>query len=269
MFEPSEKPRIFGVPPGADFPSHLGDDVLDRYADRPPEDLARLRILVNTRRMQRRLRSLFAQNAARLLPRIGLVTEVDALLPGADLPAAVTPLRRRLEMAELVKALLARDPSLAPRAAAVDLADSLSALLDEMQSEGISPDQFASVDIGDDSIHWKRSLSFLNIAAAYQKGIADFGIDAEARRRTAIELVCQTWASVPPKSPVIVAGSTGSRSATAMLMRCVATLPQGALVLPGFDFDLPNQIWESLSGDRGTEDHPQFRFAALLRNDRN
>lgn len=266
MFEPTDKPRIFGIPPGADFPAQLVAQILGRYANKPPHELARVRILVHTRRMQRRIREQFAKGPARLLPQIGLATEIDTLLPGADLPPSVSTLRRRLEMAELVKALIARDPSLAPRAAAVDLADSLSALLDEMESEGVAPDRLTAVEIGDDSTHWRRSLAFLSVANDYLVSISDHGIDTEARRRAAIEMLCSTWSNKPPETPVIIAGSTGSRSGTALLMRCVARLPQGALVLPGFDFDLPPKVWSALCGDQASEDHPQYRLAALLKS---
>ena len=33
------------------------------------------------------------------------------------------------------------------------------------------------------------------------------------------------------------------------LMEAVARLPQGAVVLPGFDFDLPDSVWERLGAD--------------------
>ena len=48
-------------------------------------------------------------------------------------------------------------------------------------------------------------------------------------------------------------------------MQAVAALPNGLIVLPGFDFDLPAHGWNSLySGDMPIEDHPQFRFRRLL-----
>ena len=73
----------------------------------------------------------------------------------------------------------------------------------------------------------------------------------------------QRWGSAPPADPVIVAGSTGSRGATAQLMAAVARLPQGAVVLPGFDFDHAEPVWARLSDSATAEDHPQFRFAAF------
>ena len=70
---------------------------------------------------------------------------------------------------------------------------------------------------------------------------------------------------------MIVAGSTGSRGTTHALMQAVARLPQGAVVLPGFDFDMPRHVWDQLIDDlpradhtQPGEDHPQFRFAKLL-----
>ena len=265
MFEPSDKPRLFGVPPGADFPRVLVDKVLDAYAGQAPEDLSRVCILVNTRRMQRRFKRLFSEGSARLLPRIGLVTDVEALLPGMDLPPPISRLRRKLELSQLTARLIEAEPDLAARTAAMDLADSLAGLLDEMQGEGMDPERLINLDTGNVSEHWDRSLKFLKITHRYIETTRDMGLDDEARRRMGVEHLCDHWRIAPPETPVIIAGSTGSRATTRMLMSAVAKLPQGALLLPGFDHDLPSDVWDRLSQDRSMEDHPQFRFAALLK----
>ena len=70
--------------------------------------------------------------------------------------------------------------------------------------------------------------------------------DKEARQRARVSAIATLWAERPPTNPVIVAGSTGSRGTTMMLMEAVAKLPQGALILPGFDFDLPVEGWAAL-----------------------
>lgn len=264
MFDPSSKPRLFGVPPGADFPAILVENVLCAYQNRPPEDLARLCIIVNTRRMQRRLTRLFSDGAARFLPKISQVTDVQALMPGAALPQSVSRLRRKLELAQLTLRLIETEPQLAARSAAVDLADSLAALMDEMQGEDVSLDRLRDLDVGDVSEHWNRSLKFLGIVGAYLDSIATDGLDHEALRLRAVEAIRDDWANRPPTDPVIIAGSTGSRHTTRLLMRAVAGLPQGALVLPGFDFDLPDAVWSNFAKSRTSEDHPQFRLAALL-----
>ena len=262
MFEPVKGPRVFGVPPGADFPTALVEHLLGYYQDRPPEDLARVRILVNTRRMMRRLKELFAQSGPLLLPRIALVTDFDSLVQ-ETLPEAVTPLRRRLEMTRLVAQRIELDGH-APQSAAVDLAESLTNLLDELHGEAVDPALLSDLKIEDESGYWERSLAFLNIVKSYVDAVSDRGIDPEARRRASANLVIENWRAHPPKDPVIIAGSTGSRGTTSILMQAVAKLEQGAVILPGYDFDLSEEIWRHMSGARLLEHHPQYRFAAFL-----
>jgi len=91
-------------------------------------------------------------------------------------------------------------------------------------------------------------------------------MDAQTRQRRVVEALTERWQAAPPRHPIILAGSTGSRGTTLMLMRAVARLPQGALVLPGFDFDQPTQVWHELEDALTSEDHPQYRFCKLMRD---
>ncbi|MCC5984707.1 MAG: double-strand break repair protein AddB [Rhodobacteraceae bacterium] len=261
MFRPTDRPRLFALPPGADFPRRLAAGVLARMDGHPPEALARVVIHVNTRRMQRRLRALLSESGARLLPRITLVTDLarDVALPGVAPP--VPPLRRRLELARLVDALLRAEPDLAPRSALHDLADSLARLGDEMQGEGVAPEALEALDVDRHAAHWARALRFLRLVQALPQGDAP---DPEARQRRVVEALAARWRAAPPEHPVLVAGSTGSRGTTALLMEAVARLPQGAVVLPGFDFDMPPAVWDGMGPALEAEDHPQYRFRALL-----
>ncbi|WP_172297810.1 double-strand break repair protein AddB [Pseudoruegeria sp. HB172150] len=262
MFEPGDSPRLFGLPPGADFPKAVVNGVLRRMEGKPPDALARIEIFVNTRRMQRRMKALFDAGPARLLPRIRLVTDLATEAALAEIPPPVSPLRRRLELTQLVAKLLERQPDLAPRSALFDLADSLADLMAEMQGEGVPPGTLANLDLTDQSGHWQRSLQFVTLVEAFLDRSHD-APDSEARQRMVVEQLSDRWRSDPLQHPVIVAGSTGSRGTTAAFMRAVARLPQGALILPGYDFDLPRDVWERLDDAMSFEDHPQFRFARL------
>ena len=71
---------------------------------------------------------------------------------------------------------------------------------------------------------------------------------------------------------MIAAGSTGSMPATAKLLATIATLPHGAVVLPGLDTDLDDAAWELIGGRRTAardrppaSGHPQLAMHALLR----
>ncbi|MBS0123757.1 double-strand break repair protein AddB [Thetidibacter halocola] len=257
-------PRLFHLPCGVDFPAELVAGLRGRMAGQPPEAMARVTLFVNSDRMRKAVRAAFDSGPPALLPRIRLVTDLADPLDMADLPQAVPPLRRRLELAGLVARLIAQDRTLAARAAVFDLADSLATLLDEMQAEGVPPEIIAALDVSDQSGHWERALRFITIVQQYFE--ADAEPDAGGLARMALDRLLTRWQTAPPEGPVVVAGSTGSRGTTHALMRAVACLPQGAVVLPGFDTHMPEAVWQGLTDALTGEDHPQFRYAKLMRD---
>lgn len=269
MFDPTDRPRLFALPPGADFARELALGLKSRLADHPPDAMARVELFLNTRRMQRRVESVFDSLGAGFLPRIRLITDLADPVDRALLPHPTPTLRRQLELAELVRKLIDADPSLAPRSAVYDLAQSLGALLDEMQAEGVTPEDIANLDVTDQSGHWERAQRFLKIVTRYFDPDCDTP-DAATVNRMALDLRLRRWQIAPPEHPIIIAGSTGSRGSAFQLMTAAASLPQGAVVLPGFDWDMPPSTWDVLrSNVRNSEamqgeDHPQFRFARLL-----
>lgn len=261
MFDPSDKARVFALPPGVDFPQALVNGLTERCATLPPTALARTQLIVNTRRMSRRVRTLFESGPARLLPRISLLTDLN---DKTGLPPAVSPLRRRLELSQLIARLLDQQPDLAARASLYDLSDSLAALMDEMHGEGVSAETIRALDVTDMSGHWARAQSFFNIADQFVN-TDDTALDAQARQRRVVENLIAKWQETPPNHPIILAGSTGSRGTTLMLMAAIARLPQGAIILPGYDFDQPDTVWEQLGDALTSEDHPQYRFQNLMK----
>ncbi|MDA8746606.1 double-strand break repair protein AddB [Litoreibacter sp.] len=261
MFDPTPTARVFGMPIGVDFPQALVDGILARLQTRPPEALARVQLYVNTSRMQRRVRRLFAAKGALLLPQIRLITELSTALNTGqqlDIPPAVDGLGRRLDLARLVRALIERDPELAAEETAFDLADSLATLLDEMQDEAVPVSTVSGLDVSHHSGHWARSQRFIELVHPYLAAGAE--LDTQGRMRAIATALDQIWQVKPPSHPIIIAGSTGSRGTTRAFMKTVARLPQGAVILPGVDFDMPAEVWEKLG-----EDHPQFRGHKLMR----
>ena len=255
----AEEPRVFALPPGADFPAQLVAGLIERMADQPPEAMARVTVYLNTARMRRRVIQLFTEQRPGFLPRLPLVTDL-AQDPSLGLPAAIPALRRRLQMAELIAKLLDAQPDLAPRSALYDLADSLANLMDEMQGEAVYIETIAALDVSTHSKHWERTQTFLRIVAP----LFTESTDAESRQRLAVQQIALRWHNNPPLDPVLIAGSTGSRGTTALFMQTVMALPQGALVLPGFDFDTPPSVWQAMDDALTAEDHPQYRFRHLM-----
>ncbi len=253
--------RLFALPPGVDFPRALVSGLIRRMQDQPPEAMAAVTLYLNTNRMRERVKAIFAEGAM-ILPRLRVLTEISPDRPFADIPDAVPPLRRRLELAQLVDGLLRAQPDLAPRAALYDLADGLAALMEEMQVEGVSPDQISTLDVSNHSGHWARTQSFLRIVNGFFDGSTQ--PDGGARQRMIVDRLIALWQLAPPPGPVMVAGSTGSRGTVFRFMQAVAGLSNGCLIFPGFDFDMPALVWDRLDDVLTAEDHPQYRFRRLL-----
>jgi ATP-dependent helicase/nuclease subunit B len=255
-----DRPNLFALPPGVDFPAELVAGLMQRMAGKPPEVLARVTLILNTQRMRRRVVECFQSRGALLLPRLLLVTDLDALAPLA-LPRPTSPLRRRLQLSVLLDKLLTTGTTHFPRTALYDLSDSLAALMEEMHSEGIDPARIAALDVADHSAHWARTQAFLGIVAQVTEGEAT---DSEALLRRRVLALADRWTTRPPADPVILAGSTGSRGTTALLMQALARVPTGMVVLPGYDFDMPDHVWASMDEALTAEDHPQYRFRKLM-----
>lgn len=253
MFPPEPGPRVFALPPGVDFAAELAAGLRARMAGQPPQAMARVRVMVPTARMASAVTEALAAHGPGYLPRI-------APLPGLAGEAEIPPLARLMDLARLVRGLLTAQPRLGPPRAAFGLARSLEALIEEMADEAVPAPTLAALDVADHAEHWQKSLDFLTIAAPWLDG----GTGPAQRLRARVELQIAQWAARPPADPVIVAGSTGSRGTTALLMQAVAGLPQGAVVLPGYDPDLPDAIWSRLDDLRRAEDHPQARFRLFL-----
>ena len=254
------EPNLYALPPGVDFPAELVKGLLARMSSQPPEALARVTLIVNTQRMRRRVTECLQARGALLLPRLMLVTEAAALAQVA-LPRPISPLRRRLELSVLLDGLLATGSTQFPRTALYDLADGLAALMEEMQGEGVDPDRIARLDVANHSAHWARTQAFLGIVTEALRGETP---DSEAVLRQAVTRLADQWSATPPAAPVILAGSTASRGTTALLVQAIARLPNGAVVLPGYDFDTPDPVWAGMDDALTAEDHPQFRFRRVM-----
>ncbi|MFN3613471.1 MAG: double-strand break repair protein AddB, partial [Rubrimonas sp.] len=256
-------PRIFAIPPGADFAQALAAGVRARLSGAPPEAVAQVSLTLNANRAARAVALAFEADApATYLPRIATLDDI-AQDPRLDLPPAVDPGRRALTLIRLVTRFLEARPELGPPAAAPALAAALGALMDETAREGVDLSALDDAAPPEHARHWETTIAFLQIVReAWPQVLAqDEGgaMDAEARRRRATEALLAAWAVEPPLHPVIAAGSTGSRAVTADYLRAVARLPQGAVVLPGFDPELAAEVWDSIG-----DEHPWAGMKRLI-----
>lgn len=270
LFDLGDGARVFGIEPGTDFAESLVTGLLRRLDGAPPDALARITIFTNNRRSERRLEEVFNARAVGFLPVIRVVTD-----PANDptLPLALGPeesgFSRQLALFRLVRQLLTARPELAPKSSAFGLAGSLLSLLDELQGAGLRPEALETLDGLDIPQHWQTSAAFLALLKdLWPERDEERAMGTEARQRAAIDALGHRWAVKPP-GPVLVAGSTGSRPNTARLMAAVLRLPQGGVILPGYDRYLNARSIAALKAprrpeERDTAEHPQAVLVRLL-----
>ena len=276
----SPTPALYTIAPGRGFLDDLAGTLLASHKG-DPAGLADVTVFLPTRRAARALADAFLRAAgpspaATLLPHIrtlGDLGEDEALdtMPEAmDLPPPIEAASRRLTLARLVfqrqQAEAAGEH--APAASwttALSAADELCGLLDSFYTEEVSFDALADLVPERFADHWQRSLDFLKIVTeTWPSYLSATGhLDPAEHRRRTIDALAAAWNpaadGTPPRGPVIIAGSTGSMPAVARLMALVATLPQGAVILPGLDTSLDAAAWGQID-----DPHPQAGLKLLL-----
>jgi ATP-dependent helicase/nuclease subunit B len=300
-------PRVFTIPASAPFiptliKSLLGGTLVDGFpASRDPLALARATLYLPTRRACRLARDMFLDVTgaeAAILPRIVPIGDVDedeiAFAQAAtggiaaealELTPVIDGFERRLLLAALVMRWAAspglrstgRAPLVATNpAAALALADDLARLMDDMTTRQVSWQRLDDLVPDELDQYWQHTLDFLKIAREHWPAmLAERGAVEPAERRDLLIEAEAKRITRRPDGPVIAAGSTGSMPATAALIATIATLPHGAVVLPGLDTDLDPESWELIAGKNGDREdsaeiapaagHPQFAMQALLR----
>ncbi len=272
---PSSTATVFNIPPEYSFVDCFARHLIETYAD----DLGALgdvTILTTTRRAARALQNAFLRETKGqplLLPRmrpLGDVDEDELALEGGmsgdqanalDLPPAIDGLRRQLLLAQLIAQ---KDPESHDYAKAASLALELSRLLDQVQTEGLDLNDLQNLVPAEYAEHWQITLEFLTIISEVWPTLLDAegAIDPARRRDLLLRFQIEEWQKSPPTKPVYAVGSTGSIPATAALLSVVATLPKGAVVLPGLDRNLDEPSWQSVQEEPS---HPQYGLARLLR----
>ncbi|WP_338664243.1 double-strand break repair protein AddB [Pararoseomonas sp. SCSIO 73927] len=241
-----------------------------------PAALARVTILLPTRRAARSLRESFLRASGKpalLLPRLralaGLSTEdaEELSLPALmDQPPAVDPARRLAVLTGMVMRLPPHFGGPGSPDQAWRLALELATLLDEMALEGCDPAGIPDLVTGDLAQHWEITHKFLGgVIGAWNEWLEEQGLsDIGVRRVASLRAQAAAWRDNPPKDPIIAAGIGigGTIPAAVELLRQVARMPNGAVVLHGAGEEMEAELWEAL---REAHSHPLNGTARLLR----
>lgn len=271
-------PRIFTLPPHAPFLACTAAALIEALGAREnPLALSSALVFMPNRRAAQGLAIALseAMDGPVICPDIRALGDLDegddagltdAAAPPPDLPPELPPARRRGELVRRI-ADWRRNEGLSPLPppALLAAADELARLIDGAAiADEVDWTRLAgAADESDLAEHWRRSSSFLNIVANAWPGVlAEQGaLDGAARRLLAVQGLTDRWRKHPPKSAVLVAGSTGAQRATRLLMQAAAALPRGAVLLPGVDLDLDEGAWREASN---APSHPNYVLSRTL-----
>lgn len=281
------KPAVFSIPVQRAFADALVAGLIARFAD-GALGLAEGLILLPSNRARSAVQAAFVRAGGQglLMPRLVVIGDADldeevalALDPideSAALPPAIDPLRRRLMLAALIEKHRPAGEEAITGAAAFQLAEGLGRVIDQLHYEEVAPAQLGEIAavLGDLAQHWQASWERLRLLVEHWPAeLTRAGmIDRAERRNRLLDRVSQGWRVAPPARFVVAAGITTAAPAIARLLRIVADMERGMVVLPGLDLGMADEEWEALgpvAADpdnvaRPLETHPQYHLKLLL-----
>ena len=288
-------PKLYSIAAHRGFADALVAGLVPRYAD-PEFGLARLTLLVPSSRARRTISEAFIRHAGEarrpglLMPRMAVIGDLDFdetlgplldPLGAADIPPAIDPQRRLFALAALIAESMGDE---APGGATLlRLARETGATMDRLLIEDVAPEDLVGESVldlvGSLSDHWQRSLHlFATVQAKWLAQLQEWdALDAAARRNRLFDWASRRWQEAPPDTPVVAIGVTSAAPSLARLLRVIADLENGAVILPDFDLTMPQPVWDELGragaapepGDTpfARDDavtHPQYHLKLLL-----
>lgn len=291
-------PRIYSIAAHRGFADALVAGLFARHFDRDL-GLSRLTLLLPSSRAARTVSEAFIRLAGEeglrglLMPRMAMVGDLDLdetlgslidPLGASDIPPSVDPMRRWLELAELLKIEIEELGRPLPGSAGLmRLARETAATMDRLLVEEITPDELTGAKVldllGNLSGHWQDSIRlFARVQARWRSRLEERGeVDAATRRNMLFERAARRWRETPPDTPIIAAGVTSASPALARMLRSVSLLLDGAVILPDLDLSMDAAAWDELglAGQAKEPDgpvfarcdaltHPQYHLKLLL-----
>ncbi len=138
----------------------------------------------------------------------------------------------------------------------IEISSGLLRLISKFEKEDKDISSIKKTILGDIPEHIENIFDYLKlISSSWPKKLSSLNKTTTiSRRNLFIKSLAKRWSISPPKYPVLIAGSTGSFSTTRLLIKTIANLDKGNVVLQGTG-DI---------GDDISETSPTFQLQKLL-----
>ena len=281
-------PAVYTIPAHRAFSDALAKGVIAGHG-KDVLALARGIILLPNNRAVRAVRDSFVRQSGGglLMPRLvpigdeelgeRLGNALDPLGEGLEAPPAVPAMERQMILARLVQQVRAESGQPVDAGEAMRLGQALGQSIDQLHVEQVDPRRLRDLEMGEElSSHWRASLRLLSILLdRWPEELERLGmIDLADRRNRLLDHVAKRWRETPPSGFVIAAGISTTAPAICHVLRTVARMPQGQVVLAELDLDMSAEEWDAIGpfdpdpvtgrAARPQESHPQYALKRML-----
>jgi len=265
--------NIFNISASNNFADVVAEKLLNEYRENPLE-LSDVLLLLPNRRSCKTMADAFVRRQGMqptMLPQmmpLGEMEEdvvwfgIDATQAEMAMLPAMNPMERNLLF---VKIIMSRPQEFGAEKISLNqayaLARDLGNLIDTVNYEELDfanlnnlvPEEYAG--------HWQETLRFLEIITKYWPEILieRKSVDASKRKMQLIRTQAEIWEKHKTQKRIIVAGSTATYPAMRELVKVVANLPRGEVILNCLDKNLDEESWDEVD-----ETHPQYELKKLL-----
>lgn len=281
-------PAVYTIPAHRAFADALAAGVIAQHG-RDVLALARGILLLPNNRAVRAVSDAFVRHSGGglLMPRLvpigdeelgeRLGSALEPLGTAPDIPPAIGPMERLMILARLVSEVCASHAQPVDAGEAMRLAQALGQVIDQLHIEQADPRKLRELDIAEElSGHWQASLRLLEILLdRWPEELARFGrIDLADRRNRMLSHVARRWRDDPPAGFVIAAGISTTAPAVCAVLRTVAAMKTGQVVLSALDQHMTEEEWSAIGPfdadpvtgrrPRTEESHPQYQLKHML-----
>ncbi len=260
--------KVYNIPPGSQFLENIAHGIFAKYGHNPLL-MSDIRIFLPNHRSCQKLRSYFSNQAsdkAIILPKIhtiGDIGEENFILKSQN--NLTTPIqsfsKQYVMLANIIITWHKERGEKIHYNQAINLAIELSKFASEVERQQISWQTLQQITPEDLAEHRQEIIDFMEIIfSLWPKELQKHKLaDINTYKNDAILNLSQYWQENPIQTPVFIAGSTGSIKATASLIKTIASLPHGYVILPGLDKNVDANYWHNIQ-----ETHPQYNLKKLI-----